>query len=370
MSWQITIHSLAGKLCEVTVDGSSLVCDVKTRVFEATGVPVSQQRLLCGTTELDDDYALESFADPCTELSLVVRPIEHVLWLQQAEEDPHFLRKFPLAWQVRDVVYAAFSCVRFDHMVWEYCPAELKGDRDFFLGAIQRTSLALKPASAELRGDRDFVLAAVRLNGHALQFAPDGLRGDRGVVLAAVRDRGCALEFASTELRGDRDVVLSAVQHRGMALQFASAELRGDCDVVLAAVQQSCFALQFASTELRGDRDVVLAAVRRDGRAFRFASAELRGDRDFVLAVVHRDWSALQFASCELWDNRDVVLAAVQRDYRALRFASAQLRGYLERWALMVLAGVQKNSRKKRALENAPVDGFRPKRQQTESLAA
>ena len=64
------------------------------------------------------------------------------------------------------------------------------------------------------------------------------------------------------------------------------------------------------------------------------------------------------------------VLAAVQRDYRALRFASAQLRGYLERWALMVLAGVQKNSRKKRALENAPVDGFRPKRQQTDSLAA
>ena len=170
--------------------------------------------------------------------------------------------------------------------------------------------------------------------------------------------------------KADRDVVLSAVQHRGMALQFASAELRGDCDVVFAAVWQSCWALQFASAELRGDRDVVLAAVRRDGRAFRFASAELRGDRDFVLAVVHRDWSALQFASCELWDNRDVVLAAVQRDYRALRFASAQLRGYLERWALMVLAGVQKNSRKKRALENAPVDGFRPKRQQTESLAA
>ena len=83
MSWQITIHSLAGKLCEVTVDGSSLVCDVKTRVFEATGVPVSQQRLLCGTTELDDDYALESFADPCTELSLVRRPIEHVLWLRK-----------------------------------------------------------------------------------------------------------------------------------------------------------------------------------------------------------------------------------------------------------------------------------------------
>ena len=121
--WQISIHSLAGKLCEVTVDGSSLVCDVKTRVFEATGVPVSQQRLLCGTTELDDDYALESFADPCTELSLVRRPIEHVLWLQQAEEDPHFLRKFPLAWQAREVVYAAISSVRFDHMVWEYCPA-------------------------------------------------------------------------------------------------------------------------------------------------------------------------------------------------------------------------------------------------------
>ena len=295
MSWQITIHSLAGKLCEVTVDGSSLVCDVKTRVFEAKGVPVSQQRLLCGTTELDDDYALESFADPCTELSLVRRPIEHVLWLRQAEEDPHFLRKFPLAWQAREVVYAAISVYKSDSRVWKYCPAELKGDRDFFLGAIQRTSQAFKHASAELRGDRDFVLAAVRLNGFALEFAPAGLRDDR---------------------------------------------------------------------------DVVLAAVRRDGRAFRFASAELRGDRDFVLAVVHRDWSALQFASCELWDNRDVVLAAVQRDYRALRFASAQLRGYLERWALMVLAGVQKNSRKKRALENAPVDGFRPKRQQTESLAA
>ena len=214
MSWQITIHSLAGKLCEVTVDGSSLVCDVKTRVFEATGVPVSQQRLLCGTTELDDDYALESFADPCTELSLVRRPIEHVLWLRQAEEDPHFLRKFPLAWQVREVVLAALSCPGFDDMVWEYCPAELKGDRDFFLGAIQRTSQALKHASAELRGDRDFVLAVVQRDAMALQFASTELRDDHDVVLAAVQQNDRALRFASTHLRGNLSWMVLAGVHR------------------------------------------------------------------------------------------------------------------------------------------------------------
>ena len=268
--WQISIHSLAGKLCEVTVYGPQPVFDVKGKVFEATGIPVSQQRLLCGTTELDDDYcALESFADPCTELSLVRRPIEHVLWLRQAEEDPHFLRKFPLAWQVREVVLAALSCPGFDDMVWEYCPAELKGDRDFFLGAVQRTSLALKHASAELRGDRDFVLAAVRLNGHALQFAPDGLRGDRGVVLAAVRQNYGALKFASARLRGNRDFVLAVVQRDAVALHFASAELRDDHDFVLAAVQQNDGALRFASARLRGNLAwMVPAGVRRKKRAF------------------------------------------------------------------------------------------------------
>ena len=65
-------------------------------------------------------------------------------------------------------------------------------------------------------------------NGGALAYASAELRGDREVVLAAVNQYGGALQFASAELRGDREVVLAAVKQYGEALDFVSMELRGD----------------------------------------------------------------------------------------------------------------------------------------------
>ena len=112
----------------------------------------------------------------------------------------------------------------------------------------------LKYAAAELKGDREFVLAAVQQDGYALQCASAEFKEDREIVLAAVQQDGYALKYASAELKGDREVVLAAVQQYGYALEYAAVELKGDREIVLAAVQQNGYALVFASETLQGSK--------------------------------------------------------------------------------------------------------------------
>ena len=145
--------------------------------------------------------------------------------------------------------------------------------------------------TAELKGDREIVLAAVQQYGDALDMQQQVKRRSRDC-LAAVQQMG-ALGFAAAELKG---TVLAAVQQYGYALGFAAAELKGDREIVLA-LQQHGYALGFAAAELKGDREIVLAAVAR----CKNMQQELKGDRSFDM---FGNWRyALQYASEELNDS-------------------------------------------------------------------
>eukprot|EP00928_Gymnodinium_smaydae_P032258 TRINITY_DN23412_c0_g1_i1.p1 TRINITY_DN23412_c0_g1~~TRINITY_DN23412_c0_g1_i1.p1 ORF type:complete len:266 (+),score=37.73 TRINITY_DN23412_c0_g1_i1:82-879(+) len=215
----LTVTSLGGPLCTIPVDASWCCLDVKDALLTVLGIPVLEQRLVAGKSELLDSTSVADFHE--SDVMLVRRSPEHVKWLQSLQ-----------------------------------AVGDLKAD------------ILLRDAADEIRADRLAVLLAVSKLGYALQFAPSELRADREVVLSAVRRSGNALEFASSDLRADRHVVLAAVRRHGAALRYAAEALKNDREVVMEAVRQEGWALQFADEALQRDPEIaVVAAKRQNGHA-------------------------------------------------------------------------------------------------------
>merc|ERR1712187_555606 len=98
--------------------------------------------------------------------------------------------------------------------------------RKFLLKEISEYKFYGSPAKlsllcAELRGDKEIMLTAVQHGWEALEFASENLKNDKEIVLTALEDNGDALKFAPDNLKNDKEFVFAAVQqNRGLALEF------------------------------------------------------------------------------------------------------------------------------------------------------
>ena len=171
-----------------------------------------------------------------------------------------------------------------------------------FYGSPEKLSLLC----AELRGDKEIMLKAVQHGWEALEFASNNLKNDKEIVLAAVQqNRGLALEYASNNLKNDKEIVLAAVnnieehnsleyallaveEHNSLeyasALEFASDNLKNDKEIVLTSVQKYGFSLEHASDNLKNDLEIVSAALNNnsDGYAEDYISENLKNDIDLI----------------------------------------------------------------------------------------
>lgn len=356
MSSVVRLSNLSGPLCNISVELSWTVADLKISIARVLGVPRWQQRLLSGPNLLIDQGLLKDVL--CDNEVTLIRlrfSEEAEQWIKNVRQNgqlynaPHEMRKDP------EVVLAAMHA---DVGALAWASSELLGNRDFASTVAACNGVALNWLPA-FQDDRSIVLAAVRQNAQALEYASNSLqdcrefireaigcsrgrallharaqmqedrdlveaamvtnwilfqglvercpkwREDRAVTRAAVSSHGCALEFASGALRADREIVELAVQtSRGSALRAASEDLRSDRDLVLAAVRLDACALRYAATAICADRDVVLESVRQNGNMLRFASPELRADREVVQAALGQAGShILSLAAKEVADD-------------------------------------------------------------------
>lgn len=253
---ELRVNGLGGRVCCVLAQRSWSGRDVRAAIETAAQLPRYRQRLLLGTTVLQDSDLLSAALPEGSyvELTLVVRLPEQAEWLRIASEEWSDLLAAPAgAWEDLEVVLAAV-----EQCGWalQHASADLKANRQVVLSAVRQNGLALQHASGELRADPEVVLAAVAHCGKALEYAADELRSDKAFILQAVRCNWRSLEHAHL-FRGDREVVLAAVGCNGRALAGATQTLRGDHEVVRSAVRRTSGSLAFASGELRADPELL-----------------------------------------------------------------------------------------------------------------
>jgi len=275
MAWELAavnvrICGIGGELCCVSVEPSWVWCDVKRVIETVVQIPLREQRLYSADSELFDNVPVAELSSGAAsvELTLVRRPPEQAHWLQRVAkawfvENP--LSKAPEHIQAdREIVLAA---IRQNVGALRYASAELRADPEVVLSAVRPNRLALRQvvehAAPELWADRDFALAAVERNGGALQYVAAELQGDSEVVLVAVQQNTAELRHAAPELLANKDFLLSVVQRDGCALRYAAETLKADRGIVFAAVQQNRTALRFAAMELRRDKRMLARFSRR-----------------------------------------------------------------------------------------------------------
>ncbi|MDA7705641.1 DUF4116 domain-containing protein [Rickettsiales bacterium] len=146
------------KICIINFDPNLTIGDLKSKLKEASNIPVKQQKLVFGNEILSDDHKLSNY-------------------LQEAEKYTLTLIKRDL-----DVTKALEVLEKFGFEL-QFASDKLKGDKEVVLEVVKKDGLALKFASEELRGDREVVLAAVKQDGYALELVSEKLRGDKEVAL-------------------------------------------------------------------------------------------------------------------------------------------------------------------------------------------
>merc|ERR1719414_2956287 len=110
MSLRFKILSPSGQLkCVIGAERSWKVADVKAAIEEHVGAPRSQQRLLCGSTELRDGQSIGSlFPDGNVTLTLDRLPRGREEWLDAVRRGAQTLGSAPPEVRAdREVVLAA-----------------------------------------------------------------------------------------------------------------------------------------------------------------------------------------------------------------------------------------------------------------------
>merc|ERR1719199_770635 len=110
------------------------------------------------------------------------------------------------------------------------------------------------------------------MSGAALRFASAELRGDKDLVLAAIEGFPAALEDAAPVLQDDRMFILEAMKRNGKALDFARPEFQVDREIAWTAAQ-GLMVINFESQDevLRTDKELQIAAMMEDGMALEHA---------------------------------------------------------------------------------------------------
>lgn len=177
----------------------------------------------------------------------------------------------------------ALLAVRGHGKLLQYAASELHLDRQVIAAAVATESRALLLYPPDC-WDVDLVLAAMPKARDAAfrSFMRDEkvaeIFGQRDFLMAALEKDPMILQFASKDLKKDKELVLHAVERCWETLQYASCELQSDLDIVTSALAQNPLALQFAAARFADDRDLVLEAVSRDAQALKFASRKLQAD--------------------------------------------------------------------------------------------
>lgn len=246
---EVHILNLTGLLCTIDAKRSWSARALKASIAEATGVPQSEQRLLLGTSSLQDSYRLSDILPGETHVA-------ELTLLRVAKS------------RARTGTHSLLNCA----------PPEDFRDATKVLAAVCHCGYDLNMCPM-FQSDRKIVLAAVEANGMALQYAAKSLQADKEIVLAAVTRDAFALKYADKSMKADREVVLAALTGSGGhrdALRLSAEELKSDRDVALAAVSTHGYALEYVSADLQADRQIVLAAVRQAGTSvLKYADASL-----------------------------------------------------------------------------------------------
>eukprot|EP00931_Biecheleriopsis_adriatica_P079165 TRINITY_DN52575_c0_g1_i1.p1 TRINITY_DN52575_c0_g1~~TRINITY_DN52575_c0_g1_i1.p1 ORF type:complete len:406 (+),score=96.84 TRINITY_DN52575_c0_g1_i1:42-1259(+) len=394
---ELSVHGLAGQLCELSIGLACTVGEAKEAIEAAACVPKPVQRLFLGTFELNSDAETllsalqQSGTSPTERLEEVAegyRPEERkitaeVTLVRRSSEQAEWLARLlckgglealknapPEVLSDREVMTAAAD-IDVD-IAKSLAMKSLWADREFVLEMTRRDGSSLSKASEALRADRELALQAVAdvTGGGGLAAVAHELWADSSFAREAVTLNCWALRMA-TALRGDVDVAHAAVQQNWRVLKLITQDCRANADVCLTALKQdwralehvpsgvwaeklfalqvcdfNSIALQYVAPTLQQDREVVLAAIRQGGQALEYAAKELRNCPTVVMEAVSQDGLALKFVSKELRADRRVVLAAIAQNAEALEFASAELRGDRE----VVLAATR---RRPRALRHA-----------------
>ncbi|CAL1155037.1 unnamed protein product [Cladocopium goreaui] len=323
----IEVHNLSGPLCTVTLESNSTVADLKVALAKVLRVPRRQQRLISGSSPLEDCQRLEELGEPRVTFVRITYSAATLEWMALVRRKSAFLSNAPL---------------------------EVRNDHEVVLTAMQHDRDAICWAAEQILNDRDFAFAVAARHGQALQHLTSW-QGDPSIVLAAVSQDPSAIEFASQSLVSQQDFLIDAIQcSKGHVLQHLSPEvqeevalqkaavscnwlmlehlaqkmpdIRDDREVVFHAVATHGCALEFASVALRRDAELVLLALQRSrGAALRWADETLKGRRDLVCVALQEDAANLQYASEELRADPELVLEAVKRNGNCLKFASPRV---------------------------------------------
>jgi len=259
------ISGLGGRLCDALTKSSTSCIEVKKQIERKARIPVREQRLLFGTSEIrDGDVLCNALAgadwDFPLNVTLIRRRPKAAAWLAKTKHKPSKLMR---------------------------APCEVLADKEVMLEAVRKDGFFFGLAADELRSNYELFAIAVQQDGLALAHASKELRATREVVMTAVKQTGCALAFAASHLKADHELVLTAVRQDGRSLEFASIDLQDDHEVVLTAVKESSMALRYASENLRANPMIALTAIMKDPSAIQFVSPELQQE---IKARMYLTW--------------------------------------------------------------------------------
>eukprot|EP00406_Dinophysis_acuminata_P071436 CAMPEP_0179260844 /NCGR_PEP_ID=MMETSP0797-20121207/26549_1 /TAXON_ID=47934 /ORGANISM="Dinophysis acuminata, Strain DAEP01" /LENGTH=91 /DNA_ID=CAMNT_0020968937 /DNA_START=33 /DNA_END=304 /DNA_ORIENTATION=+ len=87
MALQLHVNAVSGQLCTIAAERTWSAQEVKTAIQASTGIPVSQQRILVGSTELNDGMLVDSLQPAGTSLdvTLLRRSQEQAKWLAEVQ---------------------------------------------------------------------------------------------------------------------------------------------------------------------------------------------------------------------------------------------------------------------------------------------
>mmetsp|Transcript_101861 Transcript_101861/g.287376 ORF Transcript_101861/g.287376 Transcript_101861/m.287376 type:complete len:312 (-) Transcript_101861:256-1191(-) len=243
MTKQVELHisGLSGLLCSVVAAPNWTVRQLKVAVEAATAIPMYEQQLLVGATELSDDDLLEPSLhrdEGGKNVSLVRRP--------QAEAA--FLRRRAEVRRAERLVSGFEETLREDREVVPVARSSARARLPCTPKAVPATWSSLSgpvPAarssdgqdeaprpvsrwSAELLADWDFMLEQVRSSPRSFAYAADALKTNRDFVLACMQ---CGEDQVESLLSSPRQ----ALRHARSIFELAPHEIRRDAEIRNAA---------------------------------------------------------------------------------------------------------------------------------------
>jgi len=234
-----------------------------------------------------------------------------------------------------------------DPSVFQFCPEEMRSNKEIVISAVSHIGISLEFASEELKADRDIVTAAITNDANAFSFIAHSLKSDPDIYRIYIGKLDVkwdtnTLEYLSEVLKGNKEFIKSLVSLNGFVLKDLSQEFKNDKEIVMSAINQNGGALKYASQELKADKEIVISAVSNPnikdiygnpGRSLQYASDDLKGNKEIVLRALankshmnHSRDETLSYISDSLKADRDVVMAAVSNDGNALENAADKLK--------------------------------------------